>query len=216
MPGTDGHHQGGQGGQQGGGTQAAGGGQGGGPGTGGNGSGGNGSGGDQGSAHGGQGNGHGSGGGNGTGNGGQGSGGHGSGDQGSAHGGQGNGHGSGGGQGNGHGSGGHGGDSHLLDLDPQAVPALRSAFVAALDQIDRQLEAAGELPVAAWANDPVSLHAADVVNALSVDSDVAAVDALRSFRRQLGTAVDNLDKIADQYRVLEDDAEATVSQTGQG
>ncbi|CRK59795.1 hypothetical protein [Alloactinosynnema sp. L-07] len=147
-------------------------------------------------------------------------------------GGQGGGHGSGngnqGGGGNaaqhgtgysGHNNSGHGSPDRkdLLNLDAQAVPALRGAFVAALDQVDRQLEvAAGDLPVTAWANDPVSLRAAGVVNALSVDSDIAALDALRAFRKQLGTAVDNLDKTADQYRVLEDDTEATVSQTGQG
>ncbi|HVK25085.1 MAG TPA: hypothetical protein VM677_27305 [Actinokineospora sp.] len=196
MPGTDGHHQGGQGGQQNqGGTQTGAGA----PQTGSA----------QGAGNAGQ-------GGAGQGNSGQGD--LGSGGHGNGHGAHGNGHGSGsGGHGGGHGGG--NGSPHredLLDLDPQAVPALRGAFIAALDQVDRQLEQAADLRITAWANDPVSTHAADVVNALSVDSDFAALDALQDFRRQLGTAVDNLDKIADQYRVLEDDTQATVSQTGQG
>lgn len=105
----------------------------------------------------------------------------------------------------------------LLDVDPNAVPALRGAFVSALDQIDRQLEpAASEVRVAAWANDPVSQDATEGINALSVDTETAAVEQLRAFRRQLGTAVDTLDKIAEHYRLLEDDNRATVSHTGQG
>ncbi|SDH58924.1 hypothetical protein SAMN05192558_12110 [Actinokineospora alba] len=105
----------------------------------------------------------------------------------------------------------------LLDVEPNAVPALRGAFISALDQVDRQLElAATEVRVAAWANDPVSQEATEGINALSVDTDTAALEQLRSFRRQLGTAVDTLDKIAEHYRLLEDDNKANVSHTGQG
>lgn len=105
----------------------------------------------------------------------------------------------------------------LLDVEPNAVPALRGAFMAALDQVDHELElAASEVRVVAWANDPVSQDATEGINALSVDTETAALHQLRSFRRQLGTAVDTLDKIAEQYRLLEDDNRANVSHTGQG
>lgn len=104
----------------------------------------------------------------------------------------------------------------LLDVEPNAIPALRGAFVSALDQVDRQLALATEVQVAAWANDPVSQDATEGINALSVETETAALEQLRAFRRQLSTAVDTLDKIAEHYRLLEDDNRASVSHTGQG
>ncbi|WP_018682402.1 hypothetical protein [Actinokineospora enzanensis] len=112
---------------------------------------------------------------------------------------------------------GHGGGrgQDLLDLAPEAVPALRAAFVDALASVDRQLEL-GEtgLAVEAWAHDPVSQDATRAVNALTAHSERAALDQLRAYRAQLDTAVHNLDKVAEQYRLLEDDNAATVTQKG--
>ncbi|MDQ3402084.1 MAG: transcriptional regulator [Actinomycetota bacterium] len=117
--------------------------------------------------------------------------------------------------GNGHGRGGD--RDHLLDVEPAAVPALRGAFTAALTEIDEQLALARtELRVAAWAHDPISEHATREINALSVDSDRDALDTLSAFREQLSAAVDNLDKVAEQYALLEDDNRATVTHKGNG
>ncbi|WP_253889264.1 transcriptional regulator [Actinokineospora diospyrosa] len=128
------------------------------------------------------------------------------------------GHGGHGGSGHGHG-GGHGRDQRtdLLDITPEAVPALRSAFADAKARVDRQLEL-GEtgLRVDSWAKDPVSLDAAGGVNRLTVDSERAALDALRAYSAQLDTAVHTLDRVAAQYRLLEEDNAATVTQQGTG
>ncbi|MBM7770100.1 hypothetical protein JOD54_000304 [Actinokineospora baliensis] len=124
------------------------------------------------------------------------------------------------------GHGGHGGQGHgggrdqrtdLLDITPEAVPALRSAFAEARARVDRQLEL-GEtgLRVEPWAKDPVSLDAGGWVNRLTVDSERAALDALRAYRTQLDTAVHTLDRVAAQYQLLEEDNTATVTQQGTG
>ncbi|SDD20193.1 hypothetical protein [Actinokineospora iranica] len=118
---------------------------------------------------------------------------------------------------NGHGQGGPGGDQRrdLLDVSPEAVPGLRSAFATALSRVDDQLRL-GEtgLRVEAWAGDPVSQDAAAVVNALTVDHEQAALDVLLAYRAQLDTAVHTLDKIAEQYRLLEEDNQVTVTRRG--
>ncbi|MGQ0837353.1 transcriptional regulator [Actinokineospora sp.] len=114
---------------------------------------------------------------------------------------------------------GHGHDSaaDLLDVAPDAVPALRDAFTSALTEVDRQIELAqADLRITAWAADPVSRHATEGINALAVDAEGAAMGALLAFRTQLGVAVDNLGKITEQYRLLEDDNQATVTQKGNG
>ncbi len=103
----------------------------------------------------------------------------------------------------------------LLDVTPEAVPALRAAFSAALAKVDGQLELADTgLRVEPWAQDPVSLDATRSVNALTIDHDKAAIEALRAYRTQLDTAVHTLDKITEQYRLLEEDNQATVTQKG--
>ncbi|MGX7827706.1 transcriptional regulator [Actinokineospora sp. 24-640] len=108
-------------------------------------------------------------------------------------------------------------DHHLLSVDPGAIPELRGAFLSALNDLDRQIELAqAEVRVGAWAKDPVSVAAAESVNALSADVEGAALEALLAFRARLDAAVDNLDKTAEQYRGLEDDNEATVTQTTEG
>ncbi|PPK69762.1 transcriptional regulator [Actinokineospora auranticolor] len=115
---------------------------------------------------------------------------------------------------NGHGHG--GGRGHdLLDLAPEAVPALRAAFADALAKVDGQLEL-GEtgLAVERWARDPVSEDATRVFNARTVHHERAALDALRAYRARLDTAVHTLDRVAEQYRLLEEDNRATVTQKG--
>lgn len=110
-----------------------------------------------------------------------------------------------------------------LIVQPGALPELRDAFSDALDRLDRQIELAGtELRVDAWAQDPVSKSAATTFNQRSVDPAGAAesaLDTLLAFRRQLSTAVDNLDKTAQQYALAEEDSSANVStrdETGTG
>ncbi|MCG8919396.1 transcriptional regulator [Actinokineospora sp. PR83] len=122
-----------------------------------------------------------------------------------------NGHGQGGGQG-----GLPGNPLDVLNVAPEAVPGLRAAFTAALSRIDGELglDDIG-LRVEPWAKDPVSAEAATAVNGLTADDqERAALLALRTFRAQLDTAVHNLDKITEQYRLLEEDNSATVTQKG--
>ena len=104
----------------------------------------------------------------------------------------------------------------VLNVAPEAVPALRTAFSTALSRIDGELglDDIG-LRVEPWAKDPVSADAAAAVNGLTADDqERAALLALRTFRAQLDTAVHNLDKITAQYRLLEEDNSATVTQKG--
>lgn len=96
--------------------------------------------------------------------------------------------------------GGGGPQQDIVKVDPDAVPALRSAFADALAKVDRQLELAeAELRVTAWAKDPVSQGATTLFNDRSVESDRSAVDTLRAYRVQLDAAVQNLDKTTQQY-----------------
>jgi hypothetical protein len=109
------------------------------------------------------------------------------------------------------------GRNSVLQVDPDAVPALRSAFVDALAKVDKQLELADrELRVVAWAKDPVSLGAATAFNDRSVDSARSAIDALRAFREQLNVAVLNLSKTAEQYDAVDGDGRAGVNRNGDG
>lgn len=112
-------------------------------------------------------------------------------------------------------------DGHRdLIVQPEAVPELRDAFADALDRVDRQIELAGtELRVAAWAQDPVSRSAATTFNQRSVDpagGGNSALDTLLAYRRQLSTAVDNLDKTAQQYALAEEDGSANVRTRDEG
>jgi hypothetical protein len=110
----------------------------------------------------------------------------------------------------------HGNGNHLL-VEPGALPALREAFADALAKVDRQIELAGsDLRITAWANDPVSTDAATAFNERSVDAGESALGTLHGFRRQLSTAVDNLDRTAEQYRASDEDSSSTVSKQEEG
>ncbi len=112
-----------------------------------------------------------------------------------------------------------GGGSHndILKVDPDAVPALRGAFVDALAKVDRQLELADkELRVTAWAKDPVSQDATTLFNERSVESLASAVDTLRAYRTQLDTAVRTLDKTVEQYQVTDRENASGTSRHDEG
>jgi hypothetical protein len=123
-------------------------------------------------------------------------------------------------QGNGSGQGNGAGQDNRLLVEPGAVPALRDAFADALAKVDRQLELAGnDLRILAWANDPVSADATTAFNNRSMDAGDSALGALKSYRQQLSTAVETLDRTAAQYRLSDEDNSLTVGKqegTGQG
>ncbi|HEV7650131.1 MAG TPA: transcriptional regulator [Actinophytocola sp.] len=123
--------------------------------------------------------------------------------------------------GGGHGHGGTGGQQAAsadeLKIDPEAVPALRSAFADALSRVDEQLRLADqELRVTAWAKDPVSQDAAVLFNQRSVDTAESAVDSLRAYRDQLTVAVANLDKTAEQYSAVDKGGQSGVRKSDGG
>ncbi|WP_154814992.1 transcriptional regulator [Actinophytocola xinjiangensis] len=110
---------------------------------------------------------------------------------------------------------GQGGRESTLQVDVDAVPMLRSAFVDALAKVDRQLELAEqELRVTPWATDPVSQDAVTAFNDRSVDGGRCAIEALRAYRAQLDAAVVNLDKTVEQYRETDGDGQVDVNRTG--
>lgn len=96
-----------------------------------------------------------------------------------------------------------------LELDVDAIPVLRNAYVDALASLDRQLGAAeAELRVPAWAADPVSTDATDAFNRHSVDHGDSALDQLRAYRDLLADAVASLDATAADYAALDEIARA--------
>lgn len=116
----------------------------------------------------------------------------------------------------------HGGDggpqNDILQIDPDAVPTLRSAFADALARVDTQLRLVDkEFRVAAWAADPVSTDATKIFNdrALDADSDAAA-DVLRGYRAQLEAAVENLDATVAQYTKTDQDNVTGTGKAEQG
>ena len=122
------------------------------------------------------------------------------------------------GGGHGHGNG-HDRDdrSSILQIDPDAVPLLRTAFVDALSRVDEQLVLAEqELRLTAWAKDPVSQDAVALFNERSADTTASALDSLRAYRDQLTVAVANLDKTAEQYSAVDQDGQSGVNKNGDG
>lgn len=115
--------------------------------------------------------------------------------------------------------GGGGGSQHdILQVDPDAMPSLRTAFADALARVDRQLELVDkELRVTSWAKDPVSLGATSLFNDRALDDgEEAAVDMLRAYREQLDAAVQNLDVTNTQYQQIDQDnvTGTTASENG--
>ncbi|HEV2784660.1 MAG TPA: transcriptional regulator [Actinophytocola sp.] len=122
-------------------------------------------------------------------------------------------------QGSGQGQGqGNGNSSNVLVVEPGAVPALRDAFADALAKVDEQITLAdADLRVARWANDPVSTVATTAFNERAVDAAESALGMLRAYRQQLSTAVETLDRTADQYQASDEDNSVTVGkQEGTG
>jgi hypothetical protein len=111
-----------------------------------------------------------------------------------------------------------GSQDDFLQVDRDAVPGLRGAFVDALARVDRQLELVDkELRVTSWAKDPVSVGATTIFNNRSLDADEnAAVDLLRSYREQLDAAVTNLDMTAKQYDTIDSETITGVGKHDQG
>lgn len=110
-------------------------------------------------------------------------------------------------------------NGNQFHVEPGAVAALRDAFADALAKVDRQIELAGnDLRVTGWANDPVSATATTEFNHRAVDADGSALDALRTYRHRLSTAVDTLDVTADQYQLADEDSSVNVgkNETGAG
>jgi hypothetical protein len=104
-------------------------------------------------------------------------------------------------------------DGSGLDVNPEVVPALRSAFYDAMTKIDRQLELANnDLRQSSWAQDPISQDATELFNNRSVDPDGSALDMLRAYRGELEAAVNALDAINRQYQAMEQDNSVTVGQ----
>ncbi|GAA3461292.1 transcriptional regulator [Saccharothrix longispora] len=116
---------------------------------------------------------------------------------------------------------GHGADSgspplaHTLNVDPSAIPSLRSAFSGALTRLDQQIELAiTEVRVRPWAGDPVSKDAAERFNDRSLESGDSALAALQNYQQQLKSAMDALNLVERQYQSIEDDNTGLMGQQG--
>ncbi|MEV8437176.1 transcriptional regulator [Actinosynnema sp. NPDC051121] len=117
---------------------------------------------------------------------------------------------------------GHGADtgsppplSHTLNVEPEAIPSLRSAFAGALSKLDEQIEMAiTEVRVRPWAGDPVSQDAAERFNERSLESGDSALIALENYQRQLKSAMDALTLVEQQYQSIEEDNTGLMGQQG--
>jgi hypothetical protein len=105
--------------------------------------------------------------------------------------------------------------SHTLNVEPGAIPGLRSAFAGALTKLDKQIELAiTEVRVRPWAGDPVSAEAAEKFNERSLESGDSALTALENYQRQLKSAMDALTLVEQQYQSIEDDNTGLMGQQG--
>lgn len=105
--------------------------------------------------------------------------------------------------------------SRELNVQPEAIPALRNTFSAALTKLDKQIEmAVTEFRVRPWAGDPVSQEAAEKFNDRSIADSDSALRALLNYQRQLKAAMDNLNQIERQYRTVEGDNTGMMNQSG--
>lgn len=102
-----------------------------------------------------------------------------------------------------------------LRVDRGAVPHLRKVFDKALAKLDVQIDLAmTAVRVAPWAGDPVSSGAAQDFNTHTLDGPGSALDALRTYQRQLKAASDALEKVAEEYRIVESDNTASFGAQG--
>ncbi|TWP48289.1 transcriptional regulator [Lentzea tibetensis] len=104
---------------------------------------------------------------------------------------------------------------HALNVEPGSIPTLRNAFSTALTKLDKQIElAVTEFRVRPWAGDPVSAEAAEIFNERSVSSGDSALEALQNYQKQLKQAMDSLDEVERQYRVIEGDNTGLMNKGG--
>ena len=105
--------------------------------------------------------------------------------------------------------------AHRLNVEPGSIPTLRKAFSTALTKLDKQIElAVTEFRVRPWAGDPVSAEAAEIFNERSVSSGDSALEALQNYQKQLKQAMDSLDVVERQYRVIEGDNTGLMNKGG--
>ena len=95
----------------------------------------------------------------------------------------------------------------LLRLQPQMIPAVRSAFSTAVDQVEAallKLSREGYLP-SPWLGDEVSSEvAAHYTNRALRDED-SSYHALQRYRAELARVHDTLQRMEDDYRRTEGD-----------
>jgi hypothetical protein len=107
------------------------------------------------------------------------------------------------------------GVQHLLNVEPGSIPTLRKAFSTALTKLDKQIElAVTEFRVRPWAGDPVSAEAAQKFNERSVSDGDSALEALQNYQKQLKSAMDSLDEVERQYRIVEGDNTRLMNKGG--
>ncbi|GAA3843123.1 hypothetical protein GCM10022243_06980 [Saccharothrix violaceirubra] len=105
--------------------------------------------------------------------------------------------------------------AHTLNVDPTAIPSLKSAFAGALARLDQQIElAVTEVRVRPWAGDPVSSEAAEKFNERSLESGDSGLAALLGYQRQLKSAMDALILVERQYQTIESDNTGLMQQGG--
>lgn len=110
-------------------------------------------------------------------------------------------------------AGAQGGGGDHLNVTPEVLPALRSAFFDAMTKVDRQIALAdNDLRQTSWAQDPISQDATEIFNNHSVNPGGSALDMLRAYRSELDAAVSALDAINQQYQAMEQDNSVTVGQ----
>lgn len=100
-------------------------------------------------------------------------------------------------------------------VDRDAVPHLRKVFDEAFAKLDVQIDKAmTAVRVAPWAGDPVSEGAAQDFNNHTLVGPGSALDTLRAYQRQLKSASDALEKVAEEYQIVENDNTSSFGAQG--
>ena len=98
----------------------------------------------------------------------------------------------------------------VLRLQPHMIPALRAAFGAAVDKVNKSivsLHRGGYLPEP-WLGDEISSEVAAHYTSRAMDAPDSSHQALVSYQAELRRIHDTLQRMEDNYRRTEGDNEA--------
>lgn len=98
----------------------------------------------------------------------------------------------------------------ILRVEPNQIPAIRSAFVEAAETVTAQLDnlrREGQIPEP-WMNDPVSAKIKAIYDDNALNGPNATLVHLEMYRNELKNVAENLARMEEDYRRTEGDNSA--------